>query len=77
MSSTFKKGDIVQSIRGGPVMKVLGVRVGETGETIVETALVHGAAGDLAEYAPSALKVIGIDRDEDDDNASDDGDHDP
>ena len=77
MSSDFKKGDLVQSIRGGPVMRVVDVRMSEAGTTIVETALVHGAAGEPAEYTPSALKIIGIDRDEDDDDASDGDDHDP
>jgi uncharacterized protein YodC (DUF2158 family) len=76
MSSDFKKGDLVQSIHGGPVMRVLDVRMSERGETIVDAALVHGAASEPAQYAPSALKIIGIDQGDDDDD-SDEDDHDP
>ena len=68
MSPNFKKGDIVQSIRGGPVMRVLDVRLSATGEAMVETVLVHGSTEEPAQYAPAALKIIGIDRDDDDDD---------
>jgi hypothetical protein len=76
-SANFEKGDIVQSIRGRPVMKVLGVRMAENGETIVETVLVHGATDEPAQYAPAALKFIGMDRHEDDDDDGSDDDREP
>jgi hypothetical protein len=58
-------------------MRVHSVRASATGDTIVETVLVHGANAEPAPYAPAALKVIGIDRDDDDDENDADSDHGP
>jgi hypothetical protein len=72
MSATFKKGDLVQSISGGPVMKVVALRTGAAGEAVVDTILVHGNASEPAHFAPAGLKIIGIDRDDSDDDDFDD-----
>jgi hypothetical protein len=72
MSVIFKNGDLVQSIHGGPVMRVVAVRSGATGQIVVDTLLVHGGTDEPAHYSPADLKVIGDDPD-DDEEFDDDG----
>lgn len=74
MTAIFREGDLVQSIGGGPVMRVVALRTGTLGEVIVAVVLVHGGADEPVHYAPSALKIIGIDLDDDGDDPDDDHD---
>jgi uncharacterized protein YodC (DUF2158 family) len=76
MPGTFKKGDIVQRLQGGPVMTVVNVREDPGGSTVVDTVLVHGDGNRVESYLSEQLKVISMDSHEDfDDDSDDDYDH--
>jgi hypothetical protein len=75
MPGSFRKGDIVQRLQGGPVMTVVDVREGPGGSTVVDTVLVHGDRNLIEPYPSEQLKVISMDSHEDFDDDSDD-DHD-
>ena len=47
MSGVFRKGDLVQSVRGGPVMRVVSVAEDAAGETVVNTALADGRPAEV------------------------------
>jgi uncharacterized protein YodC (DUF2158 family) len=75
MTATFKKGDIVQCLEGGPVMTVVDVKRDPGGAMAIHTVLVHGDRTRIEPFRPEQLKVISMDRHEDFDDDSDDEDH--
>ena len=66
MCDVFQQGDLVQSINGGPVMRVVSIFEDPAGETVVSTVLADGRAAEPGRHHASTLKIVGVLGDDDD-----------